>query len=88
MVLLLLAPLPGPHPAHVVFTPSSRAADILPLLAASPPGQRILLATDPSVLSEVLIGHADVLHVRSLLPDLHVAYAPSTPADLSVWDSQ
>ena len=28
---------------------------------------------NPSVLSEVLIGHADTLHVRPLLPDLHVA---------------
>ena len=82
------APLPGPHPAHVVFTPMSRAADILPLLAATPPGQRILLAANPSVLSEVLIGHADALHMRPLLPDLHVAYASSTPVDPSVWDSQ
>ena len=82
------APLPGPHPAHVVFTPASRAADILPLLAATPPGQRILLAANPTVLSEVLIGHADALHVRLLLPDLHVAYAPGTPVDPSVWDSQ
>ena len=81
-------PLPGPHPAHVVFTPTSRAADILPLLAAIPPGQRILLAANPSVLSEVLIRHADALHVRPLLPDLHVAYAPGTPVDPSVWDSQ
>ena len=82
------APLPGPHPAHVVFTPTSRAADILPLLAATPPGQRILLAANPSVLSEVLIGHADAFHVRPLLPDLHVAYAPGTAVDPSVWDSQ
>ena len=82
------APLPGPHPAHVVFTPSSRAADILPLLAAHPRGQRILLAANSSVLGEVLIGHADALHVRPLLPDLHVAYAPGTPVDPSVWDSQ
>ena len=74
------APLPGPHPAHVVFTPTSRGADILPLLAATPPGHRILLAASPSVLSEVLIGHADALHVRPLLPDLHAAYAPGTPA--------
>ena len=35
------APLPGPHLAQVVFTPSSRAADILPLLAATPPGNRV-----------------------------------------------
>ena len=82
------APLPGPHPAHVVFTPTSRAADILPLLAATPPGHRILLAANPSVLSEVLIRHADALHVRPLLPDLHAAYAPGTPIDPSVWDSQ
>ena len=82
------APLPGPHPAHVVFAPTSRAADILPLLAATPPGHRILLAANPSVLSEVLIGHADALHVRPLLPNLHAAYAPGTPVDPSVWDSQ
>ena len=80
--------LPGPHPAHVVFTPASRAADILPLLAATRPGQRILLAANASVLSDVLIGHADALHVHPLLPDLHVAYAPGTPVDPSVWDSQ
>ena len=42
----------------------------------------------PSVLSEVLIGHADALHVRPLLPNLHAAYAPGTPVDPSVWDSQ
>ena len=71
-----------------MFTPTSRAADILPLLAATPPGHRILLAANPSVLSEVLIGHADALHVRPLLPDLHAAYAPGTPIDPSVWDSQ
>ena len=88
VVLLPPAPLPGPHPAHVVFTPTPRAADILPLLAATLPGHRILLAANPSVLSEVLIGHADALHVRPLLPDLHVAYAPGTPVDPSVWDSQ
>ena len=81
-------PAPPGHPAHVVFTPTSRAADILPLLAATPPGRRILLAANPSVLSEVLIGHADALHVRPLLPDLHLAYAPGTPVDPSVWDSQ
>ena len=40
-------PLPGPHLAHVVFTPSSRAADILSLLVATPPGHRILLAPTP-----------------------------------------
>ena len=81
-------PLPGPHPAHVVFTPTSRAADILPLLAATPPGHRILLAANPSVLSEVPIEHAHALHVRPLLPNLHAAYAPGTPVDPSVWDSQ
>ena len=86
MVPLPLAPLPGPHPAHVVFTPTSRAADILPLLAASPPRQCILLAANPSDLREVPIRHADALHVRPLLPDLHVAYAPGTPVDPSVWD--
>ena len=42
------APLPGQHPAHVVFTPASRAADILPHLGATPRGQRILLAANPS----------------------------------------
>ena len=88
VVPLPLAPLPGPHPAHMVFAPTTRAADILPPLAATPPGQRILLAANPSVLSEVLIGHAHALHVRPLLPDLHVAYAPGTPVDPSVWDSQ
>ena len=71
-----------------MFTPTSRAADILPLLATTSPGQRILLAANQSVLNEVLIGHADALHVRPLLPDLHVAYARGTPVDPSVWDSQ
>ena len=73
---------------NVVFAPTSRAADILPILAATPPGHRILLAANPSVLSEVLIGQADALHVRPLLPNLHAAYAPGTPVDPSVWDSQ
>ena len=82
------APLPGPHPTHAVFAPTSRAADILPLPATTPPGHRILLAANPSVLSEVPIGHADALHVRPLLPNLHAAYAPGTPVDPSVWDSQ
>ena len=84
MVLLPPVPLPGPHPAHVLFSPSSPAADILPLMAATPPpppGQRILLAANSSVLSEVPIGHADALHVRPLLPDLHVALARGTPVD-------
>ena len=57
-------------------------------LGATPPGHRILLAANPSGLSEVLIGHADALHVRPLLPDLHTAYAPGTRVDPSVWDSQ
>ena len=82
------APLPGPHPTHAVFAPTSRAADILPLPTTTPPGQRILLTANPSVLSEVPIGHADTLHVRPQLPNLHAAYAPGAPADPSVWDSQ
>ena len=45
------APLPGPHPAHVVFTPASRAADILPLLAATPPGNAYWLP--PTLRSSV-----------------------------------
>ena len=75
-------------PTHAVFAPTSRAADILPLPATTPPGHHILLAANPSVLSEVPIGHADALHVRPLLPNLHAAYAPGTPVDPSVWDSQ
>ena len=74
------APLPGPHPAHVVFTPTSRAADILPLLAATPPGHRILLAANPSVLSEVLIGHADACTCARCCPTCTLRTPPARPS--------
>ena len=85
MTSLMVAPLPEDPslPGSVALKPEESNPT-----QPNPPGQRIRLAANPSVLSEVLIGHADALQLRPLLPDLHLAYAPGTPVDPSVWDSQ
>ena len=75
---------PGPRRVHPHV--AGRGHPLAP--RCHPPQASHTACANPSVLSEVLIGHTDALHVRPLLPDLHAAYAPSTPVDPSVWDSQ
>ena len=75
---------PGGSPLTLCL-PQRPEQHIVPLNATGAPGEWTLLAANPSVFGEVLIGHADPLYVCRLLPNLHVIVALGTPGDPAVW---